>query len=151
MANLKEWLGEGEEVEEQYGERYITNTRVVKAKESFTSFDYIAIEREHVTSVTAHKRPMWGLVAEGLFLFVFFSVFLVSLSSLPLIGSSSGLTTEVLLVLVVTGLGLIVVGLLLGPKRISFRTDGGEKLDHKLSSPSEMKEILRMFGKQYHG
>ena len=45
---MTEWLAPGEEIKAQYDDLYITNTRVIKAVESFFSFDYTSIRLEHV-------------------------------------------------------------------------------------------------------
>ena len=74
---MTEWLAPGEEIKSQYDDLYITNTRVIKAVESFFSFDYTSIRLEHVSSVTARKRTRLSLVVIGATMFVLFTIFLL--------------------------------------------------------------------------
>ena len=143
---MTEWLAPGEEVKAQYDDLYITNTRVIKAIESFFSFNYTSIRLEHVSSVTASKRTRLSLVVVGATMFVLFTVFLLPTLFVAYVPAYNGYVSTTFLALAVLGVVLIVLGFVLGPKTVTFESDGGKHLVHRLSSPSEAREILAMFG-----
>jgi hypothetical protein len=143
---MTEWLAPGEEIKAQYDDLYITNTRVIKAVESFFSFDYTSIRLEHVSSVTARKRTRLSLVVIGATMFVLFTIFLLPTLFVAYVSAFNGYLSTTFLVLAVLGIVLIALGFVLGPKTVTFESDGGKNLVHRLSSPSEAIEILAMFG-----
>lgn len=143
---MTEWLAPGEEIKARYDDLYITNTRVIKAVESFFSFDYTSIRLEHVSSVTARKRTRLSLVVIGATMFVLFTIFLLPTLFVAYVPAYNGYMSTTFLVLAVLGVVLIVLGFILGPKTVTFESNGGKHLVHKLSSPSEVREILAMFG-----
>ena len=143
---MTEWLAPGEEIKAQYDDLYITNTRVIKAVESFFSFDYTSIRLEHVSAVTARKRTRLSLVVVGATMFVLFTIFLLPTLSSAYVPGYNGFVSTTFLVVAVLGVVLIVLGFILGPKTVTFESNGGKHLVHKLSSPSEAREILAMFG-----
>ena len=134
---MTEWLAPGEEIKAQYNDLYITNTRVIKAVESFFSIDYTSIRLEHVSSVTASKRTRLSLVVVGATMFVLFTIFLLPSLSSMYIPAYNGYASTTFLALAIFGAVLVALGFVLGPKTVTFESDGGEHLVHKLSSPSE--------------
>ena len=118
---MTEWLAPGEEIKAQYNDLYITNTRVIKAVESFFSIDYTSIRLEHVSSVTASKRTRLSLVVVGATMFVLFTIFLLPSLSSMYIPAYNGYASTTFLALAIFGAVLVALGFVLGPKTVTLR------------------------------
>ena len=151
-TKIVDWQAEGEMVKQQYDDIYITNTRVVKVKESFSAFEFESIALDHLSLVAALKKRRIGLVIVGALMFVFFAVLL--LATIGYGFYSSGVASAertTFLVLDVIAVVLVVLGFLLGPKMVIFEADSGRRLGHKAANASEIEELLQWFGAATNG
>ena len=79
-----DWQAEGEEVRQEFEDDVcITNTRVIKVKESFSAFSSESITLAHLSMVFAYKRRRVWLIVAGIVLLTLFTVLYLATMGSP--------------------------------------------------------------------
>ena len=144
-----DWQAEGEDVKLQYEDVYVTNNRVVRVSESFSSFSSESISLDHLSVVFAYKkRRVWLIVAGVVLMVLFTALYLLNLIgtygfNIPPVVST---LEETFLGVDVLGIILVILGLILGPKAVAFEADSGSMIAFEPSNASEIEEVLQWFG-----
>jgi hypothetical protein len=144
-----DWQAEGEEVRQEFEDDVcITNTRVIKVKESFSAFSSESITLAHLSMVFAYKRRRVWLIVAGIVLLTLFTVLYLATMGSPFAYTPPLVSTlnKIFLGFSFLAVILIILGIVLGPKVVRFEADSGSMITFKPANASEIEEALKWFG-----